>query len=306
MKKVIMIIFVFMFLVMPVKAYADSAAVEVIVNGEVTKGSIIEILVNVKDVEKFYAASVDFTYDVDQLKVESINASEFITSHSNDIMELGGETDKNGNTASYSFTFLGEKDGIKGTGTLAIITAQVLNDENLSIGQDNMRIKLVQRVGDDVENYSYKFNGYNISQSTDTFNNDVNNKNDLNDNESSTSNDKNVTINDDSSNNISTNSSDTSNNSESYISEEKSTTNTDESNINKGDSEENDASLVGISTDEDNNINDTDKKDKEEVTDESTLAIKTSNMVISVIVVVCIIAVIGGIVYYLYLRKNKK
>ena len=163
MKKIITLIFVFMFLVMPVKAYADSTTVEVKVNGEVKKGSTIEILVNVKDVEKFYAASVDFTYDTNQLKVESIVASDFITKYSNDIMELGGETDKNGNTASYSFTFLGEKNGIKGSGTLAIITAQVLNNEKLSIGQDTMKVKLVQRVGDTVENYSYKFNGYNTT-----------------------------------------------------------------------------------------------------------------------------------------------
>ena len=154
MKKIITLIFVFMFLVMPVKAYADSTTVEVKVNGEVKKGSTIEILVNVKDVEKFYAASVDFTYDTNQLKVESIVASDFITKYSNDIMELGGETDKNGNTASYSFTFLGEKNGIKGSGTLAIITAQVLNNEKLSIGQDTMKVKLVQRVGDTVENYT--------------------------------------------------------------------------------------------------------------------------------------------------------
>lgn len=161
MKKILTFIFVFMLFVIPVKTYADSASVEIVVNGEVKKGSTIEILVNVKDVNKFYAASVDFTYDTNQLKIESIAASDFITKHNNDIMELGGETDKNGNTASYSFTFLGEKDGIKGSGTLAVISAEVLNDEKLSIGKDNMKVKLVQRVGDNVENYSFKFSGYN-------------------------------------------------------------------------------------------------------------------------------------------------
>ena len=120
MKKIITLLFAFMFFIMPIKTYADSATVEVKVNGEVTKGSTIEILVNVKDVENLYAASVDFTYYMNQLKVESIKAGEFIANYSNDIMELGGETDKNGNTASYSFTFLGQKEGIKGSGTLVL------------------------------------------------------------------------------------------------------------------------------------------------------------------------------------------
>ena len=161
MKKILTFMIAFMFFVIPVKTYADSATVEIVVNGQIKKGSIIEILVNVKDVNKLYAASVDFTYDTDKLMVESIAASDFITKHNNEIMEFGGETAKNGNTASYSFTFLGEKDGIKGSGTILVISAEVLNDKKLSIGQDNMKVKLVQQVGDTVENYSFKFSGYN-------------------------------------------------------------------------------------------------------------------------------------------------
>ena len=161
MKKILTFMIAFMFFVIPVKTYADSATVEIVVNGQIKKGSIIEILVNVKDVNKLYAASVDFTYDTDKLRVESIAASDFITKHNNEIMEFGGEIAKNGNTASYSFTFLGEKDGIKGSGTILVISAEVLNDKKLSIGQDNMKVKLVQQVGDTVENYSFKFSGYN-------------------------------------------------------------------------------------------------------------------------------------------------
>lgn len=180
MKKILTFMFAFMFLAIPIKAYANSAVIEIVVNGEVKKESTIEILVNVKDVNKFYAASIDFIYDINQLKIESISASDFITKHNNDIMEFGGETEKHGNTASYSFTFLGEKDGIKGSGTIVVISAKVLNDEKLSIGQNNMKIKLVQRVNDTVENYSYKFLGYNnegnseasIGENTTTNNNE--------------------------------------------------------------------------------------------------------------------------------------
>lgn len=164
MKKIITFLIVFYFFTIPTKAYADTALVEVNVKGEVKKGENIEILANVKEVEKFFAASVDFIYDTTLLSIDSIQSTDFITKHSSDIMELGGEIDKNGNTASYSFTFLGDKEGINGSGTLAVINAVILKDGDLSIIQDNMKVKLVQRANDTVENYEYKFLGYsNIS-----------------------------------------------------------------------------------------------------------------------------------------------
>lgn len=99
MKKILMFMIAFMFFIIPVKAYADSATVEIVVSGEVKRGSTIEILVNVKNVNKLYAASVDFTYNTNQLKIESIVASDFITEYGDDIIEIGGETNKNGNIA---------------------------------------------------------------------------------------------------------------------------------------------------------------------------------------------------------------
>ena len=104
MKKILTFIVTFIFFVMPVKAYADSATIEIVVNGQVKKGAIIEILINVKEVNKLYAASVDFTYDTNQLRVESIAASDFITKHNNDIMELWIKT-KNGNINIFIYTF---------------------------------------------------------------------------------------------------------------------------------------------------------------------------------------------------------
>lgn len=162
MKKVIVFLVIFSLCILPVQAHASGATVEVKVNGQVKKGENIEILVNVKNVEGFYAASVDFIYDTTLLKVESIAAAEFITKYSNEIMELGGETDKNGNTASYSFTFLGDKPGIKGSGTIATINATVLKNGKLSISQDNMKVKLVKKSENNVVNYEYRFIGYGI------------------------------------------------------------------------------------------------------------------------------------------------
>lgn len=318
MKKIITLIFVFMFLVMPVKAYADSTTVEVKVNGEVKKGSTIEILVNVKDVEKFYAASVDFTYDTNQLKVESIVASDFITKYSNDIMELGGETDKNGNTASYSFTFLGEKNGIKGSGTLAIITAQVLNNEKLSIGQDTMKVKLVQRVGDTVENYSYKFNGYNTSATTDTSGSGNNSQNagDSTNSEDSTENNESGSVNNDSNSSTSTT---TDSNSKNSVDSSKEDNNEDKNYSTSDGEESNNENLVDEKsddatdslTDEESvavNAGANSSVDKDNITanGESSVTTKNKEIIIGIVIAIVIIGAIGGVGYYVYNKKIQK
>lgn len=291
MKKIITLLFEFMFFIMPIKTYADSATVEVKVNGEVTKGSTIEILVDVKDVENLYAASVDFTYYMNQLKVESIKAGEFIANYSNDIMELGGETDKNGNTASYSFTFLGQKEGIKGSCTLAIITAQVVNDDNLSITQDNMKVKLVKKVGNSVEDYSFKFNGYNISEETKPSNNNGNSQGNLNNNE-----------------NNSVNKNNSNSNSNSNI----------ESSKNKSDEDNQESSkstnLINENKEEDLNAPEgIEEVVKESINEEKTqdnLALKdnkeSNNKVNISIIVISIIVIVGSVLFYIKIYlKNK-
>ena len=293
MKKIITLLFAFMFFIMPIKTYADSATVEVKVNGEVTKGSTIEILVDVKDVENLYAASVDFTYYMNQLKVESIKAGEFIANYSNDIMELGGETDKNGNTASYSFTFLGQKEGIKGSCTLAIITAQVVNDDNLSITQDNMKVKLVKKVGNSVEDYSFKFNGYNISEETKPSNNNGNSQGNLNNNEN---------------NSVNKNNSNSNSNSNSNIESSKNTS--DEGNQESSKSN----NLINENKKEDLNVSEgteevvKESTDKEKTQDNSALKDnKESNNKVNIsIIVISIIVIVGSVLFYrkIYL-KNK-
>lgn len=291
MKKIITLLFAFMFFIMPIKTYADSATVEVKVNGEVTKGSTIEILVDVKDVENLYAASVDFTYYMNQLKVESIKAGEFIANYSNDIMELGGETDKNGNTASYSFTFLGQKEGIKGSCTLAIITAQVVNDDNLSITQDNMKVKLVKKVGNSVEDYSFKFNGYNISEETKSSNNNGNSQGNLNNNE-----------------NNSVNKNNSNSNSNSNIESSKNTSDEDNHESSKS------TNLINENKEEDLNAPEgIEEVVKESINEEKTqdnLALKdnkeSNNKVNISIIVISIIVIVGSVLFYrkIYL-KNK-
>lgn len=158
-RKVITFLVAFLFLTLPMKVYAADTTVEVKVEGEVKKGNNINITLNLSDVENFYAGSVDFIYDTELLKVNSIASTDFITGNSDEIMEIGGETAKNGNTATYGFTFVGDKPGISGSGALVTINATVMSDEELSINKGNMKVKLVQKTDDTVVSYGYNFIG---------------------------------------------------------------------------------------------------------------------------------------------------
>lgn len=184
MKKKIMLITIILIFIVPLKVYALSTpSVEINVDGNVKNGEEVNIVVNMKDLEGLYAASVDFAYDKNDLNIISITAGDSIKKYEDEIMEIGGEVDSTNNKTSYSFTFLGDKEGINGDGTLAIIKAEVLKDEDLSIGQDSINIKLVKRAGDSVENYDYKFIGYSTKKDVSTENkeeNDTNNKDESN------------------------------------------------------------------------------------------------------------------------------
>jgi hypothetical protein len=160
-RKIISLVMILFVLITPISVFAsNNASVEIKVVGDVKKEEDIEILVYVRDVDKLYAASVDFTYNNDQLKVYKIESTSYIKDNKDNVLELGGEVDKGGNTATYSFTFLGDLDGLSNSGTLVKIRAKVLNDDKLVITKDNMKIKLIQRVGDSTKNYEYAFVGY--------------------------------------------------------------------------------------------------------------------------------------------------
>lgn len=183
MKKKIVIITLILIFLFPLKAYASTTSVEVNVDGNIKKGEEINILINMKGLESLYAASVNFTYDKSILNIVDISAGDYIKKYADEIMEMGGEVDTSNNKTSYSFTFLGDKEGINGDGTLAIIKAEVLKDGNLSIGEDSINIKLVKRAGDSVENYNYKFIGYSTEKDVSSESkeeNDTNNKDESN------------------------------------------------------------------------------------------------------------------------------
>ena len=286
MKKIIVLSIMFFFCIMPNPALAESAAVEVKISGQVKRGESIEIFINVKDVERLYAASVDFTYDTELLKVNTISSSEFIGKYSNDIMELGGETDKNGNTAAYSFTFLGDKKGLSGSGTLVTISATVLKDHSLEITEDNMKIKLVKRNKDTVENYDYKFIGANSKNNNSSI--DISENTDSNE-DNPQGNSEGINI-----------------NNNGLIIEDATDNDSDEESVISDEDTDNDNSISA-----DDNKNEDDKNSKKQVDnsdnkDVNLLSNERDNTILYSIVSCLIIGTIGIGGYYIYKKRKKK
>lgn len=317
MKKLIVMLLSYLIIMSPIKAFAESnASVEIKVIGEIKKGSNIEILIDVKNVDNLYAASIDFIYDTKQLKVESIKPTEYITKNIDNIMELGGEVDKNGNIATYSFTFLGDVDGLRGSGTLVKINAKALNNDKLSITKDNMKVKLVQKANGTVKNYDYNFIGYNVGNGSSS---DSPNGSDSSNGNSSNNDGSNNTSGNDG---VSGNGSSTGNNNSGNSSSSGSNSSNEE-NDNLQDSDNKKVDTDKKNNDSSDNTNEENKNDKDSK-DESSISReedkenidKTSKIndsksevskhnIANVVYVLIAIGVLGGVGYYYYRFRKK-
>ena len=307
MRKKIMFLTIIMLLFIPIKAYADSPTVEVKVDGKVKKGEEINILVNAKDLQGLYAASVNFIYDKNILNILEITPGETIKKHSNEIMEIGGEVDSDNNKTSYSFTFLGDKNGISENLTVATIKAKVLSDDNLSIGEDSLEVKLVKRSGDTVDNYEYKFIGYNTEttkpntgENQNTSNSggsssEITSSNSTTSNNNSNINNNKQEINNSNSNNNSSSSSNTSTNKENNNDEEITSEATNENN-NSSTSDKN-----KLDTSKDKNEESLDN-DKEKGSDNKT--IENSNSKNSLLIAFLLI-ILGVLIVAIYNYRKK-
>ena len=201
-------------------------------------------------------------------------------------MELGGETDKNGNTAAYSFTFLGDNKGISGSGTLVKISATVLKDHSLEITEDNMKIKLVKRNNDTVENYDYKFIESNSKNNNSSI--DISQKTDSNEDNPQGNNEETNTSNND------------------LIIEDATYNNSDEESVISDEDTDNDNSISA-----DDNKNEDDKNSKKQVENSeiknvNLLSNKRDNTILYSIVSCLVIGTIGIGGYYIYKRRKKK
>lgn len=340
MRKKIMLFTLMLFLILPIKAYAESTTVEIKVAGQVKKGQEINILVNANELQGLYAASVNFKYDKNALKILEINQGESIKKYSDEIMEIGGEVDSNNNKTSYSFTFLGDKEGLSGNVNLAVIKAEVLN-ENINIEKDTLEVKLVKRAEDTVEEYKYKFIGYSTGNNKPSIeeNQDNQNSNDSSSSQGGTSdnNTNNNPVGNEDKGELNTNdsNSDQGNNqsnsgSENIDSDKNSNTNNE---FSTNDKEENDKTSENSNNNSNKDNNDVDKnddesdknnlasnenedkesinnensesKDKEELNlnkDNKEIDAKRNNRLILTIFLLIILSILAGFMYY----KRKK
>lgn len=137
------------------------------VDGKAKKGEKITINIMAKDISNLYAVSVDYIYNTDRIKVNSIEGASLIKDSKDNKMELGGETDKDGNRANYQMTFTGKVKGVSGSGALVKIEAEVLKDSTIELTEENMKIKLVQIDKDyNVGTMNFNFNSFKVYGNT--------------------------------------------------------------------------------------------------------------------------------------------
>lgn len=295
MKKSIGFLILIMIFFCSTKVYASTTKVEVNVEGSIKNGEEVTILLNMKGLEDLYAASVDYSYDKSVLNILNITAGDFIKKYEGEIMEIGGEVDFDNNKTSYSFTFLGDKKGIDGNGTLAIIKAKILNNDNFQIGQDSLKVKLVKRVGDSVDNYDYNFIGYNKEVSMENSQNKPNSEapKDNNSSDSSSTESSNTANNNKESSNSNNKSDDT-------IDSNTSTDNNDEKDLenNKDKKQYNDESKSSSenTTKNENKISKHDKNNSE---------VSKHNLSILLYILIPVGTIMGGSYYYYNFRKPK-
>lgn len=135
-------------------------AVSFTMDGTTKKGDKIILYVQVKDVDRLYAASVDYIYDPEEIKVTYIGGADLIADNQ-EILELGGETDKDGNRARYQMTFTGKVDGLKGSGNLVKIEAEILKDCVIELKPENMKVKLVNVDSSyNISNMDFKYESF--------------------------------------------------------------------------------------------------------------------------------------------------
>lgn len=161
MKKVrFYFLLVFLILGVSLKANAAETTINVEAPKDIKKGDNISISINLKDVKRFYAGSIEFTYDKALIKVNSLKAGDLISDPKVDKLEFGGEVDKEPGRVSYKYTCIGKSDGFSGSGAFALISGEALKDGTLTINKNNLRIQLCERTeNNEIKDINYVLNG---------------------------------------------------------------------------------------------------------------------------------------------------
>ncbi|MGG7178104.1 cohesin domain-containing protein, partial [Clostridium paraputrificum] len=99
----------------PVSATEVKPSINFTIIGEPTVGNIVDIAVNVSNISKLYGASIDFNYDTNLIEIKNIELGSLFNGNDPII-----EKTENGQ-ASIAISLSGDKVGVNGNGTLAII-----------------------------------------------------------------------------------------------------------------------------------------------------------------------------------------
>lgn len=166
MKKKIISIILIMILLFPANVFASEKPI-ISFSTDTNSSNSIYISVNIKNIKNLYAASFDFTYDPKEVKVREIEGGDMIKDKDN-LIELGGETEKNGNRASYQFTFSGKVNGVSGSGEICKILLDPINNKPVKMDSSNMKIKLAGiNSSYKINEISYKMNGTSVKYEDD-------------------------------------------------------------------------------------------------------------------------------------------
>jgi len=150
-----------------VKASA-SPALTVDVKGTMEAGQTIQILINVNNIDSFYAGAASLKYDPKIMKIISFEKGDLITKKGTNTFDAGNKIDNEKGLASFGgFSCLGQVNGFSGSGVFLKINAQLLKKDSFYIKSipflaspndtDNLKIQLCDK---NIKVVSYAFKGY--------------------------------------------------------------------------------------------------------------------------------------------------
>lgn len=178
MKKISMICCVCLILFFGnIKAYAAASNVpdvNVKVNGKIEAGQTIQIILNVSNIDSFYAGEVDFKYNNKVLNLTNIEKGDLISQKDINSWEAINKIDNDNGMLRYAFTCTGQVNGFKGSGTFIKINGKILKNDDFHIksvpfltspnDDNNLKLELCSRdSSNNIKELSYNYTGYSYS-----------------------------------------------------------------------------------------------------------------------------------------------
>lgn len=127
---------------------------------ELKKGEKATITVNIKDVDRLYGIQMDYRFNTNDIKVLSLKKGNMLADAPYGSMDSSGNTIVEGKPVKYYLTFIGENDGVSGSGEVIYMEIEALKDCKLTFNTKNTDIILVN-IGKkyEISNMKFKFVG---------------------------------------------------------------------------------------------------------------------------------------------------